>query len=117
MAAGRAMTIVPPGGGPAGLAAGGGGADGLGGTGGIAGLAAAAGFGGAEGAAGTIAAFGVARICFTCSISLPESNGLGMWPFAPTAMALVGSMGVPPPSRRTGTSLRAASARTRWQSS
>jgi hypothetical protein len=56
------------------------------------------------------AARGLARICFTCSINFPESNGLGMCPFAPTAMALAGSTGFPPPSSNTGMFFRAASA-------
>jgi hypothetical protein len=57
-------------------------------------------------------AFGLARICFTWSISFCESNGLGMWPFAPTEIALDGSIGVPPPSSRTGMCRMLASART-----
>src|SRR5205807_2964145 len=32
-------------------------------------------------------AFGFARMVLTCSISFPLSNGFGMWPLAPTAMA------------------------------
>ncbi len=99
-------------------------AAGLGAAAGAAGRAAAGapgGLGGAApaGAAGLAAAAarGLARICFTCSISLPESNGLGMCPLAPTAIALAGSIGVPPPSSSTGTSLMAASWRTFWHSS
>jgi hypothetical protein len=66
---------------------------------------------GAVGRGGTDApARGLARICFTCSINFPESNGLGMCPFAPTAMALAGSTGFPPPSSNTGMFFRAASA-------
>jgi hypothetical protein len=40
-----------------------------------------------------------------------------MCPFAPTAIALAGSIGFPPPRSRTGTSFKAASERTRWHSS
>jgi hypothetical protein len=103
------MVIVLPGA-PAGAGGREAGAPGTGGRdGGAAGLAG----GGAEGfgaAVGT--AFGFARICFTWSMSFCESNGLGMCPFAPTAIALEGSMGVPPPSRRTGMCRMLASART-----
>jgi hypothetical protein len=79
----------------------------------------AAGLGGAVLAAADMAgfAFGLARMVLTCSINFALSNGLGMCPFAPTAMAFAGSMGVGPPSSNTGMSLSAASARTRWQSS
>src|SRR2546425_6347310 len=62
-------------------------------------------------------AFGFARMILTCSISFPLSNGFGMWPLAPTAMALAGSSGAGPPRSSTGTSLSAASARTRRQTS
>jgi hypothetical protein len=94
----------------------GGGAEGLGGGGGTtAGLAAA---GGAETAGFAVATpRGLARICFTWSMSLVESNGLGMCPLAPTAMAFEGSIGDPPPRSSTGTSFRPASARTFWHSS
>ena len=108
---GRGITIVvplPPGE-TAGLAVGGG-ADGRAGA--APGLIAAP-------AAGAMIgfAFGFARMVLTCSISLALSNGLGMCPFAPTVMAFAGSMGTGPPRSSTGTSLSAASARTRWQSS
>src|SRR5882724_9271376 len=106
---GRAITMVVPAapGETAGLGIAGG-PDGLaGGTPGLAGPGAAA--------AITGFAFGFARMVFTCSINLALSKGLGMCPFAPIAIA--GSIGVGPPSRSTGTSFRAASARTRWQSS
>jgi len=123
MVAGRDITKVlpiPPGA-AGGLAPAGGGAEGFGAGGGMTGFAAGAGAalgaGAAAAAGGAIAAFGLARICLTCSMSLPESNGLGMCPLAPTAMAFAGSMGVPPPSSKTGTSFSAGSARTRWQSS
>jgi hypothetical protein len=105
---GRDIIIVLPA--PPGTAAGFGAPAGAGGrdtTGGPGGRAPA------EGAASR----GFARICFTCSISFPESNGFGISPLAPTACAFVASTGTPPPSSSTGTSLMAASARTRWQSS
>src|SRR5882724_9071370 len=108
-AGGRAITMVVPAapGETAGLEVAGG-PDGLaGGTPGLAGPGAAAAMAGL--------AFGFARMVFTCSISLALSKGFGMWPFAPTAFA--GSIGVGPPRSSTGTSLSAASARTRWQSS
>jgi hypothetical protein len=73
--------------------------------------------GGAPGLADAdAAARGFARICFTCSISCPESKGLGMCPLAPTAIAFAGSI-APPPRSKTGTSLVPASARIFWQSS
>ena len=78
----------------------------------------AGGFDGAEKAgAMTGFAFGFARMVLTCSMSFALSNGFGICPFAPTAIALAGSMGAPPPSSSTGTSLIDASARTFWQSS
>jgi hypothetical protein len=108
---GRAITMVVPAapGETAGLGVAGG-PDGLaGGTPGLAGPGAAAAMAGL--------AFGFARMVFTCSISLALSKGFGMCPFAPTAIAFAGSIGVGPPRSSTGTSLSAASARTRWQSS
>jgi hypothetical protein len=74
----------------------------------------AGGLGGAEEAgAMTGFAFGFARMVLTCSMSFALSNGFGMCPFAPTAIALAGSMGAGPPSSSTGTSFNEASPRTR----
>jgi len=74
----------------------------------------AGGFGGPEEAgAMTGFAFGFARMVLTCSMSFALSNGFGMCPFAPTAIALAGSMGAGPPSSSTGTSFNEASPRTR----
>ena len=112
---GRAITIVLPAPGEtAGAETGG-----LAGTGGFEFRAGdAGGFGGVE-EAGAMAGFalGFARMVLTCSMSFALSNGFGIWPFAPTAIAFAGSMGGGPPSSRTGTSLREASPRTRWHSS
>jgi len=66
----------------------------------------------AAAAGATATALGFARICFTCSTSFCESNGFGMCPFAPTAIALAGSTGVPPPRSSTGMWRIPASART-----
>jgi len=74
----------------------------------------AGGFDGAEKAgAMTGFAFGFARMVLTCSMSFALSNGFGICPFAPTAIALAGSMGAGPPSSSTGTSFNEASPRTR----
>src|SRR5919204_1847681 len=109
---GRAITIVLPD--PVGTAE----PAGLGGVGFEFRAGGAGGFWGGGGpAAMTGFAFGFARMVLTCSISFALSKGFGMWPFAPTAMALAGSMGAGPPSRSTGTSFSDASPRTRWQSS